>query len=92
MLQGLFNYDNPVWRFIGKLGDLILLNILWIVCSIPIVTAGAATTAVYYVTLKLVRDENDGTIKIVAGGREIAYNKGYHQQQPDVYKRQERNR
>jgi hypothetical protein len=31
MLQGLFNYDNPVWRFIGKLGDLILLNILWIV-------------------------------------------------------------
>ena len=63
MLQGLFNYDNPVWRFIGKLGDLILLNILWIVCSIPIVTAGAATTAVYYVTLKLVRDENDGTIK-----------------------------
>ena len=41
MLQGLFNYDNPVWRFIGKLGDLILLNILWIVCSIPIVTAGA---------------------------------------------------
>ena len=63
MLQGLFNYDNPVWRFIGKLGDLILLNILWIVCSIPIVTAGASTTAVYYVTLKLVRDENDSTIK-----------------------------
>lgn len=63
MLQGLFNYENPVWRFIGKLGDLILLNILWIVCSIPIVTSGAATTAVYYVTLKLARDEDDSTIK-----------------------------
>ena len=25
MFQGLFNYDNPVWRFIGKLGDLVLL-------------------------------------------------------------------
>ena len=36
MLQGIFNYDNPVWRFIGKLGDLIILNILWIVCSIPV--------------------------------------------------------
>ena len=23
MFQGLFNYDNPVWRFIGKLGDLL---------------------------------------------------------------------
>lgn len=40
MLQGLFNYDNPVWRFIGKLGDLIILNVLWIVCSIPIFTIG----------------------------------------------------
>ena len=63
MLQGLFNYDNPVWRFIGKLGDLILLNILWIICSIPIFTIGASTTAVYYVTLKLVRDEDGSTIK-----------------------------
>ncbi len=63
MLQGLFNYDNPVWRFIGKLGDLILLNILWVICCIPIFTAGAATTAVYYVTLKLVRDDDDSTIR-----------------------------
>lgn len=63
MLQGIFNYDNPVWRFIGKLGDLIILNILWIVCSIPVFTAGASTTAVYYVTLKLVRDEEDSTIR-----------------------------
>ena len=41
MFQSLFNYDNPVWRFIGKLGDLILLNVLWIICSIPIFTIGA---------------------------------------------------
>lgn len=63
MLQGIFNYDNPVWRFIGKLGDLILLNILWIICSIPVFTIGASTTAVYYVTLKLVRDEEGSTIR-----------------------------
>lgn len=63
MLQGIFNYDNPVWRFIGKLGDLIILNILWIICSIPVFTIGASTTAVYYVTLKLARDEDDSTIK-----------------------------
>lgn len=68
MLQGLFNYDNPVWRFIGKLGDLIILNVLWIVCSIPIFTIGASTTAVYYVTLKMVRDEEDSTIDRRAAG------------------------
>lgn len=63
MLQGIFNYDNPVWRFIGKLGDLILLNVLWIICSIPIFTIGASTTAVYYVTMKLSRDEDDSAIR-----------------------------
>lgn len=63
MFQGLFNYDNPVWRFIGKFGDLIILNILWLICSIPIFTVGASTTAVYYVTLKLVRDEDGYTIR-----------------------------
>lgn len=63
MFSSVFNYDNPFWRFMGKLGDLIILNVLWIVCSIPIVTIGASTTAVYYVTLKLVRDEEGATIK-----------------------------
>lgn len=63
MLSGFFNYDNPVWRFIGKFFDIMILNILWFVCSIPIVTIGASTTAVYYVTLKLVRDEEGATIK-----------------------------
>lgn len=63
MFQGLFNYENPIWRFVGKLGDLILLNVLWIICSIPIFTMGASTTAVYYVTLRLVRDEDGQTIR-----------------------------
>ena len=63
MLAGLFNYDNPVWRFIGKLWDVLVVNILWIICSIPVVTAGASTTAMYYVTLKLARDEDGYTIR-----------------------------
>ncbi|MGN0157977.1 MAG: YesL family protein [Brotaphodocola sp.] len=60
MLSNIFNYDNPVWRFIGKFFDVMILNILWTICSLPIVTIGASTTAVYYVTLRLVRDE-EGT-------------------------------
>ncbi|MCR5063895.1 MAG: YesL family protein [Treponema sp.] len=34
--------------------DLILLNFLWIIFSIPVITIGASTCAAYYVTLKLV--------------------------------------
>lgn len=63
MLSGIFNYDNPVWRFIGKFCDVMILNVLWVLCSIPVVTIGASTTAVYYVTLKLVRDEEGPTIR-----------------------------
>ena len=63
MLQGIFNYHNPVWRFIGKLGDLMILNILWVICSIPIFTMGASTTAVYYVTMKLVRGDDGYTLR-----------------------------
>lgn len=63
MFSGFFNYDNPVWRFIGKFFDVLVLNVLWVICSIPIFTMGASTTAVYYVTLKLVRDEEGSTIK-----------------------------
>ncbi len=63
MFSGFFNYDNPIWRFIGKFCDIMILNVLWLICSIPLVTMGAATTAVYYVTLKLVRDEEGPTIR-----------------------------
>lgn len=63
MFSQFFNYDNPVWRFIGKFFDIMILNILWIVCSIPLFTIGASTTAVYYVMLKLVRDEEGPTVR-----------------------------
>ena len=63
MFSNLFNYDNPVWRFIGKFWDVLVVNLLWIICSIPIVTIGASTTAMYYVTLRLVRDEDGYTIR-----------------------------
>lgn len=41
----------------GKVADLCLLNLICLVCCIPIVTAGASITALYYVTLKMVRNE-----------------------------------
>ena len=61
-MGGLFNYDNPMWRFVGRIWDLFILNILWIVCSIPIVTFGASTTAMYYCTLKIARDRDSGGV------------------------------
>ena len=52
-----FNMDNKFFVFMGRLADLCMLNILCIICCIPVVTAGASLTALYYVTLKMVRNE-----------------------------------
>lgn len=49
--------DNVVVRALSKLGDMICLNVMWLICCIPIVTIGASTTALYAVMLKLVKNE-----------------------------------
>lgn len=48
--------DSPVMRFLSRVGDLMILNFLMIVCCIPVITVGAANTAMHYVILKMVRD------------------------------------
>lgn len=49
--------ENPVVQGISRVADFIILNLLWIFCSIPIITIGASTTALYTVMLKLVKNE-----------------------------------
>ncbi len=56
-MKGLFNYDSGLFRALDKLGNLFILNMLTLVCSIPLFTIGASFTALYYVTMKMVRDE-----------------------------------
>ena len=53
-----FNPDNPVMNFISKLADTFWLNILWFLTSLPIITIGPATTALYTVTLSMADDRS----------------------------------
>jgi uncharacterized membrane protein YesL len=53
----LFDFDNGFFSFMTKLTNLVILNILWIIFSLPIITSGAATASVYTVTLKMVKNE-----------------------------------
>ena len=57
-MRKVFNFDGPVFSFMSRLADLAWLNIIYIVCCLPVVTIGAATTALYYVTLKMAKDED----------------------------------
>ena len=58
-----FSMDNKFFVFMGKVADLCLLNLVCLACCIPIVTAGASITALYYVTLKMVRNEESYIFK-----------------------------
>ena len=53
----LFNLDSPILKVLGTLADMCLLNIMTIVCCLPVFTAGASITAMHYVLLKMVRNE-----------------------------------
>lgn len=56
--------EGPLAKVLGRLTDCITLSLLWILCSLPLVTIGASTTALYTMTLRMVRDEEG---KIAAG-------------------------
>ena len=55
-----FEFDGPIFRFISTLVDLIFLNILIIIFSLPVITIGASFTAGHFTALKMRRGE--GTI------------------------------
>ena len=51
------NYESKPSQFIIKLCYSCLLNLLWAVCSLPVFTIGASTTALWYASLKVVRGQ-----------------------------------
>ena len=57
----LFSVDGPLYNFFSRLLDMIKLNFLWVLFSLPIVTIGASTVAAFSITLKMV-DEREGYI------------------------------
>ncbi len=52
-----FSYESKFSQLLLKLCYACYLNLLWAVCSLPIVTIGASTTALYYACLKIIRGE-----------------------------------
>ena len=56
-MRDFFSFDNTFFRALSRVADLIILNIAFIICSIPIFTIGASMTAMYYVTLKMAENE-----------------------------------
>ena len=61
--MNIFNANSPLMKFLEKLANIMLLNWIMLICCIPIVTIGPAVTAVHWVTLKMVRNEEGGLVQ-----------------------------
>lgn len=53
-----FNIDNPFFQSMSWLGDIILLNVVFVICCFPVVTIGASCTALYRVLFRMRRKES----------------------------------
>ncbi len=62
-MNSFFDLDNPAWRFISKFFDACFLSVIYLIFCIPIFTIGAANSALYYVFLKLAKDEEGYLIR-----------------------------
>lgn len=61
--MNLLNQDNIVHEFLNNVGDIVIANILFIFCSIPLVTIGPSLTALYHCSLRSVKGNSYGTVK-----------------------------
>ena len=59
----LFDYDGPLMSALIYIGELILLNVVYVLCCVPVVTIGAATAAMYKVTLDNANGYSGAVIK-----------------------------
>ena len=59
MVQRFFNSETGIWRFFSWVGDIVMLSLLWVLCSVPLVTMGAASTALYDAVVHVIRRKDD---------------------------------
>lgn len=62
-MSGFFSTDNKFFILMGKIFDVMVLGLLWLVLCIPVITIGPASTAIYYTMVKVIRRERSYLFK-----------------------------
>lgn len=62
-MKSLFDLNSPMMQFLLTLRDFVVLNVLWIIFCIPIITIGASTSALYSVAFKVAEDKDNYVAK-----------------------------
>lgn len=56
-MKHFFSMDNKFFSIMTRIADLLILNFLFLICSMPIITIGASATALYSITLKMTTND-----------------------------------
>lgn len=62
-MKSFFNANNPIFRICTTIFDIIVLSVLWVISSVPIITIGSSTAALYYSAVKCIRFKEEDTYK-----------------------------
>ncbi len=60
-MSNFFGLDSPFYKIGNSIADVFILSFLWTICSLPIITIGASTTALFYTATRIVTNR-DGYI------------------------------
>lgn len=60
MFGSLFRYKGTLWHVLNNITDVLGLSMLWALCSLPVLTLGAATTALYDSVVRCIRYGEEG--------------------------------
>ena len=62
-MREFFDMEGPFFRGLSTMADLMILNLLALICCLPVITAGASLTALHYVCLKILRGEESYIVR-----------------------------
>ena len=53
-MQNVFHYENGLMSAIARIADAVTLSVFWVICSLPVFTIGASSSAFYYAYTKCI--------------------------------------
>ena len=62
-MGGLFSIDSPFSRFCSRIADIFLLNLIFVVTCLPVITIGASVTALHSISMKMVKGQEGYIIR-----------------------------
>lgn len=62
-MKNIFNLESPLMQMLTRAGDMILLNVLFLLCCLPVITAGASIAAMHKMMQDLIYETDSGTFK-----------------------------